>query len=46
MVTDKERGSDLIFKIPNAAAYGRFLDVQRLGCTPETAALSSRNNIT
>lgn len=45
MMTNKERGADLIFQIPNAAAYGRFLDVQRLGRTPETATLGSRNNI-
>lgn len=45
MMTNKERGADLIFQIPDAAAYGRFLNVQRPGRTSETAALGSRNNI-
>jgi len=45
VVTDKERGADLIFQISNAAAYRGFLDLQRLGRTPEAAAFGSRNNI-
>ena len=45
MVPNKERSSDLIFQISNTAAYGRFLDVQRLGRTPEAAALRSRNDV-
>lgn len=45
MVTDKERGADLIFQISNAAAYGGFLDVQRLGRTSETAEFGGSNYI-
>lgn len=45
MVTIEKRGSDLIFKIPNASADGRLLNFQRPGRAPQASALGGRNNV-